>query len=152
VPDEPAFDADGVLTVFIPDRQRPGALAAAFARHGLQLLVGWPGDALRGRYADRRGLCVIVTGFSPQTAAKGRHVLPENVARALVELLEDTRASVEFALLAGMDDAPKHARLTADALTGPLVAGCRYHIEPPPPRPRPVPGRPEVEGWTRRGT
>lgn len=152
MPDEPSFDADGVLTVFIPDRQRPGALAAAFARHGLQLLVGWPGDALRARYADRRGLNVIVTGFSPRAATKGRHSLPEHVAQALVELLEDTRGSVEFALLAGTEDAPRTARLSPDALCAPLAAGCRYHIDPPSPRPRPVPGRPEVEGWTRRGT
>ncbi len=151
MPDEPAFDADGVLTVFLPDRQRPGALEAAFARHGLALLVGWPSEALRARFVGRRGLNLIVTGFSPRPVGKGRFALPENVAQALLEVLEDVAGPVEAALLAGTDDAPKHARLTPEGLRSPLVAGCRYHIEPPPPRPRPVPGRPEVEGWTRRG-
>ncbi len=150
--DEPAFDADGVLTVFIPDRQRPGALGAAFARHGLAVLVGWPSEALRARFTGRPGLNLIVTGFSPSPAGKGRFSLPENVALALTEVLEDVAAPVDAALLAGTDDAPKHARLTADGLRAPLAAGCRYHIEPPPPRPRPVPGRPEVEGWTGRRT
>lgn len=146
----PAHVSDAVLAVFLPGRRGLGALGAALRKHGLQYLEDWPGPALRARYAGRPGLCVTLAGFEPVPAAKGRFSLPPAVAAGLYEIVADVGEPVEFALLLGADDAAKTARLGADALAGPLATGCRYTLSPPAPQAISIPGRPEVEGWTRR--
>lgn len=142
--------ADGVLAVFFPGRRRIGALATALRKHGLQYLEDWPTPALRARYAGRDGLCLTLAGFEATPAARGRFTLPEALIAGLNEVSAATSDALELVLLIGVDDAPKHAHLSTDALAHPLVSGCRYVLAPPAPRASSVPGRPEIEGWTRR--
>ncbi len=146
----PARVQDAVLSVFVPGRRGVGALGAALRKHGLQYLEDWPGPALRARYAGRPGLCLTLAGFATAPATKGRFTLPAAVVSGLYEIVADIGEPVEFALLLGGDDAPKTGSLAADALAGPLAAGCRYTLSPPAPQAISIPGRPEVVGWTRR--
>ena len=142
--------SDGVLAVFIPGRHRIGALATALRKRALQFLEDWPTPALRARYAGREGLCLTLAGFEPQAAARGRFALPEALVSAVTEISGAIDGSVEVTLLIGVDDAPKVAPLTAEGLAQPLAVGCRYVLSMPSPTPSFLPGRPEIEGWTKR--
>lgn len=135
-----------VVMVFVPGRHRPGGLAAALGRHGVQFVEGFPSEALRTRYARRSGLAVTLAGFEAEVV-RGRITLPESLAAALYEITADVGEPVEVAVLASGEDAPRVGPLSADAIGTPLSPGHRYVVAPPKPGTGEVPGRPEAEGW-----
>ncbi len=141
---------DGILLVFIPGRRSLGGLAIEVRKRGLQLVEGFPSPALRDRYAGRLGVALTVVGFAPTPAPRGKLCLPELLVEALYGMSADVDAALEIALVDGETDAKRMGRLTIDEVAGPLSTGCRYLVSPPAPNARTVPGRPEIEGWTRR--
>ncbi|MCA9538446.1 MAG: hypothetical protein KC620_06130 [Myxococcales bacterium] len=125
-----------LLTLFLPDRNRPGSLRSALAKHPVQAVEGSAEPSVRDRYADRRGLLLTVVDWSPakiEHPSRGaeRVTLPEAVHDLLDEIAAIT-APGGFELAVVTPDAPlRHrAQVPFERLRGSLALGCQYEVQP----------------------
>lgn len=148
---------DDLLVLFLPGRSRPGALAAAFAKAGLQFVEGCEEPAIRARVAGRQGLLLTLVGWRPageeRVRGRARIVLPEAVVTALTAVAGSPGGDGGFELAVVPPGAPVRARARVDLgrLAGPLAIGCWYTVAagpvepvvtPPPPSATPILGAP----------